>query len=549
MKVISILNNIYEKAGGVTRVSLYRTESFVDIGVDSAVATLALNNKLDDVINNLNSISAISSKLKVINFYSSLSYAHKHSVELSEVFTSHHQKSLMEKVKRIRINPRDSNSTLIQYFNSSNELFLEEYFNEDEVCTCVLYHHPKKGCLQFSSKHSIHAYWLSELNGTADCYYIADGIMAAKSICMIPDKNAYKILMAHSNHLLLPRTIGSRLAPKYKDVFDYNKLSDAFVLLTNHQREDIKAQFDINNNCYVIPNPIKTVNSDLLGKRPKGFAIILSRLDRVKQIDKIIKAFSHVVSTNKNAILEIWGDGDERDNLKALVKKSKLDNNVKFMGFSTNPHKELSRATVFLSMSSAEGFGVSIAESLSCGTPVVSTKTKYGPTDIITDGEDGFLVNNEKEFIDKVSYLLNNPDVAHEMGKNGITNSLRFMSDQIIIKWMNLFDELKKTKTNESKYEFSGKLIKNTIGTKLGWIYLDKDIKKAASLEASGSIFIRNVNKEITFGGVCELDSQVYDIEKVNFDVKKEVYRFRVMSKGEVYRGIIPPKSIEFIVL
>jgi len=54
----------------------------------------------------------------------------------------------------------------------------------------------------------------------------------------------------------------------------------------------------------------------------------------------------------------------------------------------------------------------------------------------------------------------------------------------------------------------------------------------------------------MNFGRICELESQVYDIEKVNFDVKKEVYRFRVMSKGELYTGIIPPpKSIEFVIL
>ena len=80
MKVISILNNIYEKAGGVTRVSMYRTESFARTGLDSAVATLALNNKLNDTINNLISISTIGEQLKVINFYSSLSYAHKYNL-------------------------------------------------------------------------------------------------------------------------------------------------------------------------------------------------------------------------------------------------------------------------------------------------------------------------------------------------------------------------------------------------------------------------------------------------------------------------------------
>ena len=44
-----------------------------------------------------------------------------------------------------------------------------------------------------------------------------------------------------------------------------------------------------------------------------------------------------------------------------------------------------------------------MVEALACDTPAVSTKTKYGPTVIITDGKDGFLVNNEKEFIEKVS--------------------------------------------------------------------------------------------------------------------------------------------------
>lgn len=552
VKVISVLNKISEKAGGVTRVSMHRTESFVDFGIDSAIATLALDNELNNTINNLMSISTISEKLKVINFYGSLSYAHKQGLDISEIFSSYHKESLVEKVKKTRVLLGDSGSVLIKYFNSNNKLFLVEYLDENKICVNVLYYHPKKGCLQFSSKASVYAYWLSELKGTSECYYIADAVRIVKSILMIPDKNAYKILMAHGNHLLMPRTVGSNLNPIYNNAFYYNKLSDAFVFLTNHQREDIKTQFNTTvdiDSCYVIPNPIKTVNHELLSKKSEIFAITLARLESVKQIQKIIEAFSYVVSSNKNAILEIWGDGKERDSLKTLVEEKKLDDNVKFMGFSKNPHRELSRATVTLSMSSAEGFGISIAESLSCGTPVVSIKTKYGPTDIITDGKDGFLVDNEKEFVEKVSYLLENPNIAKEMGKSGISSSSRFTSDQIINQWMNLFNVLRMKKSNKHRYSFSGNLIKNTIGAKLGWIYLDRDEKKAASLESASSIFIKNIDKKNDFGELCELEPQIYDIEKVSFDAKKDVYCFRVISKGEVYQGVIFPESIEFIIL
>jgi len=46
---------------------------------------------------------------------------------------------------------------------------------------------------------------------------------------------------------------------------------------------------------------------------------------------------------------------------------------------------------------------------------------------------------------------------------------------------MSLFNELKARKAKDSKYDFSGKLIRNTIVTKLGWIYLDKDMKSIFS--------------------------------------------------------------------
>ena len=91
-----------------------------------------------------------------------------------------------------------------------------------------------------------------------------------------------------------------------------------------------------------------------------------------------------------------------------------------------------------------EGFGLTLLEAMTCGLPVVSFACKSGPRDIIKDGEDGFLVSmgDKDGFAQKLLQLMSNADLRDTMGKAARKNALRFKEDQIMPKWINLFNNL-----------------------------------------------------------------------------------------------------------
>lgn len=90
--------------------------------------------------------------------------------------------------------------------------------------------------------------------------------------------------------------------------------------------------------------------------------------------------------------LIVLGTGGLLTRLDALASGLGIHDAVDFVGFLSNPLPLLRAADAFVLSSRSEGFGNVLVEAMGCGTPVISTNCRHGPSEILANGKYGLLV-------------------------------------------------------------------------------------------------------------------------------------------------------------
>jgi len=165
------------------------------------------------------------------------------------------------------------------------------------------------------------------------------------------------------------------------------------LLAQTSRARDMARRRGLNDRICVVPNPV--VMQQLAAESGRQNTILsVGRMIATRNYDHLIKIFASLNADDWKLI--IVGDDSQgqrhRHYLSNLVDRLGISERVEFTGERSDVQSFYDRAKIFAFTSSSEGFPNAVAEALSSGLPVISYDCVAGPSDLITSGENGYLV-------------------------------------------------------------------------------------------------------------------------------------------------------------
>lgn len=148
---------------------------------------------------------------------------------------------------------------------------------------------------------------------------------------------------------------------------------------------------------------------------------IVSRLEPGKGFNFFSSIVEKIVQASPDVKFLVVGDGSLRKSLEREVNAKNLQNNIVFAGQREDVARVIALFDIAIFTSLLEGLPRTVVQYVLLGKPIVTFEVG-GIREVINDGEQGYIVsqNDIDGFVDKVVYLLRNPDVADRMRQNGV---------------------------------------------------------------------------------------------------------------------------------
>jgi glycosyltransferase involved in cell wall biosynthesis len=187
--------------------------------------------------------------------------------------------------------------------------------------------------------------------------------------------------------------------------------------------------FDLNRlNNLVSPNEIR----NKFGVTKKFVIGMVASFTKLKDYESFIKAAQIILDEHTEIAFIAVGDGPDQVRIENLIDP-KYREEIIFIGKQQQIESIVNLFNIGILSTNdkihGEGISNSIMEYMALAKPVIASKGG-GTSELVIDGETGYLIEprNPELLAEKIIFLLNNPDIADEMGKKGKERIIKHFS-------------------------------------------------------------------------------------------------------------------------
>lgn len=188
------------------------------------------------------------------------------------------------------------------------------------------------------------------------------------------------------------------------------------------------------------PEEARTLRNSL-GIPPGAFVLFCAaELSERKSQHVLISALSRLP---EKAVLVLAGSGSEEASLRELAKEKQVSDRVLFPGYIKGLSAWYAMADVVVTASRIEGLPFNVMEAMYCRRPVVASRVK-GHTDLIRDGESGFLVpyGDDKACAEAILKLMEEPAVGKRMAQRAAEDLHQYALEEVFPQVMDAYESV-----------------------------------------------------------------------------------------------------------
>lgn len=312
-----------------------------------------------------------------------------------------------------------TNENNTSYFNLENEIKNDRILKSKDVNFKKQYFQVVKGIRHYIKENNIDI--LIDVEVIASLFSIPATRFTKTKLISWEHFNFYE---DNGSHL---RIYARKLAARF---------SNCIITLTEHDKQNYLNNLDIKGKVEYIYNPIEEVDDVECNIKSKQI-ISVGRLTYQKGFDMLCDVAKVVLKDNKGWKWLILGDGEDKDKLRSKIKEYGLENKLILKGNVSNVEEYYKNSSLYVMTSRFEGLPMTLLEAKTYKLPIVSFNCLTGPSEIVKNNVNGYLINpeNVEAMSNKLNILMNDENKIKEFSNNAQIDIEKFKLKPIIERW------------------------------------------------------------------------------------------------------------------